>query len=208
VLEAYQCETWKERLQGMTIATELYAREAKTNPVPHELTSEQKELLQIQAKWEQETAGASYVDMSVSELLQQAIKEGAVQRAMKLKKQFNIPDKRFWHIEVRTLAQAKAWEELSKLTANKKVPPIGFLPFVEACIEMKNLPEAAKYIARLPEAHEQMEWLCNIGYWKEAAEVAAKEKDADALQVIRQRCKNDQVIRYIDLVLEKLGTHS
>ncbi len=47
---------------------------------------------------------------------------------MLLKKQFNIPDKRFWHVQVRTLAKAKAWEELAKLVAAKgKAPPIGYL---------------------------------------------------------------------------------
>ena len=42
-----------------------------------------------------------------------------------------------------------------------------------------------------------MEWLCNIGYWKEAADIAAAEKDADALQLIRSRCRMPQAISQI-----------
>lgn len=37
-----------------------------------------------------------------------------------------MPDARFWHIEVRTLAKLGAWEELEKLVKGKRAPPIGF----------------------------------------------------------------------------------
>jgi vacuolar protein sorting-associated protein 16 len=206
VLEAYQSESFKDRMKGLHVALPFYAKEAKVNPLPHSMTEEQMALLTLEAQWEQQTPSASYVDLSVSELLQQAIKEGAIERAMKIKKAFGVPDKRFWHVEVRTLARAKAWEELAKLVSAKgKVPPIGYLPFVEACVEMKNYHEAARYIQQLSDPHEAMEWLCNIGYWKEAADIAAREKDVDALQLIRSRCRQDPVIKFIDQVLSKLA---
>lgn len=79
-------------------------------------------------------------------------------------------------------------------------------PFVEACVEAKNYNEAAKYIIRLPDVHEQMEWFGNIGLWKEAADVAAREKDVDALQVIRARCKGQPATQgYIDKLLSMLS---
>ncbi len=232
VLEAYQSEYWSDRMQGLHIAMELYNRDAKSgpnpNPVPAQITEEQIQLLKLQAQWELESnpkiaaagsGGSSttqYVDLSVSDLLAQAIREGSSSRAVLLKKQFQIPDKRFWHVQVRTLAKAKAWEELMKLvggplkpgqSSSGKAPPIGYLPFVEACIEQKNYPEAAKYIQRLSDPHEMMEWLCNIGYWKEAAEVAAREKDGDALQLIRQRCREPAVMKFIDGVLATLSAN-
>jgi len=51
-----------------------------------------------------------------------------------------------------------------------------------------------------------MEWLCNIGYWKEAADIAATEKDVDALQLIKSRCRMPPVIAQIDRVLATLAT--
>jgi hypothetical protein len=43
-----------------------------------------------------------------------------------------------------------------------------------------------------------MEWLCTIGYWKEAADIAAAVKDVDALRTIRQSCRTPQVQQQID----------
>ena len=38
------------------------------------------------------------------------------------------------------------------------------MPFVEACVEQGANAEAAKYIRRLEEPAEKMQWFCNIGY--------------------------------------------
>ncbi len=51
------------------------------------MTDEHMQLLKLQAKWESEApttgsgSGVNYVDLSVSDMLQQAIKEGAVRTA-------------------------------------------------------------------------------------------------------------------------------
>jgi hypothetical protein len=138
------------------------------------------------------------VDSSISELLEKHILEGDVKGALAIQKKFRVPEKRLWHIEVRTLAKCRAWDELAKLIANKKVPPIGFQPFIEACVEQRAFVEAARYIQRLPDPHERMEWLCNIGYWQEAAEVAYAERDPDALMLIRSKCRSPPVMAQID----------
>lgn len=44
------------------------------------------------------------------------------------------------------------------------LPFIVSQPFIEACVENKNLSEASKYIVRLADHGEKMEWLCQIGY--------------------------------------------
>ncbi len=108
-----------------------------------------------------------------------------------------------WHIEVCALARGGCWEELSKLVAGKKQSPIGFQPFIEVCIQYKNLTEAAKYIARLADYHEQMEWLCNIGFWNEAVDIAAREKDYDALMLLRERCRQAAVVQKIEKIMQQ-----
>eukprot|EP00455_Lapot_gusevi_P050047 TRINITY_DN7201_c0_g1_i3.p1 TRINITY_DN7201_c0_g1~~TRINITY_DN7201_c0_g1_i3.p1 ORF type:complete len:118 (-),score=25.31 TRINITY_DN7201_c0_g1_i3:42-395(-) len=114
-----------------------------------------------------------------------------------------VPDSRYWHLQVKTLAQCHRWEELEKLAPKKNSSPIGFLPFVESCVEQKNLAEAAKYILKLPEAEQQMEWFCNIGFFKEAAEVAIQNRDVESLQKIRAQCKTPSVLSFIDAALSR-----
>jgi len=143
----------------------------------------------------------TFVDTSVSDLIEKYIEHQRVRDAMKMKDKFKVPENRIWHIEVKTLAKTGQWVELAKLVANKKTPPIGFTPFVEACVEEKQFSEAAKYIMRINDVHEQMEWFGNIGYWKDAADIAVKEKDEEALELIKARCKQAPVMAYIDNVL-------
>ena len=114
-----------------------------------------------------------------------------------------------WLVEVAALSRGGCWDELWRLVANLRggrgVPPIGFTPFIEACIAAGNPSEAARYIAKLPEYHEQMEWLCNIGYWDQAADVAARERDVDALQLLRGRCRQVAVQQKVDRILQHLS---
>jgi len=209
VLQAYRSESWKERLQQLEIARDFYAKD-KTNPFPATATDEQIALLKEERKMEEELKGASndptkleiFIDLSISQVMAKYIHlPGQSKKAQKVKERFKVPDKRAWHIEVKTLAKDKAWTELFQLVANKKVPPIGFEPFVEACVEEKAYEQAVKYIQRMTDPHEQMEWLCNIGYWYQAAQVGAKEKDVDALNLIRSRCRDKQVQTQIDALI-------
>jgi hypothetical protein len=145
------------------------------------------------------------VDHSVSDLLKLYISGRESRKALKVKQSFKVPDKRYWHVEVKTLAEMGEFQELSQRVANKKVPPIGYDTFIEACIEHKNYTEAARYIALLPDAHEQMEWLCQIGFWQQAADIAFKEKDTDALGLIRMRCRTPAVMTAIDQMLKSMA---
>lgn len=202
VREAYRCKDWKERIQGLHIALEFYKKEGKGS-FAAQSTEEQIRLLLTQRQCELEADGDTFIDGSVSDLITKYIKNGQVHRAMKVQQEFQVPEERLWHIEVRVLAACGAWQELAKLTANKRKPPIGFDPFIEACVEHKNYNEATKYIRRLQDPYSQMEWLCNIGYWQEAVEVATVEKDADALNTIRVRCRDANVVANIEQILRE-----
>jgi len=205
VIEAYQSENWSDRMSKLDIALNFYANKDVTDPFPAKATAEQMALLKHEAELMRESKDAnddSFIDLSVSGLIEHHILNARPREAMNVKNKFKVPDVRLWHIEVRTLAKCQAWSELAKLTANKKSPPIGFLPFIEACVEQKAFGEAAKYITRLDDPTEQIEWFCNIGFFKEAAEVAAKERDVESLQTIRAACaKNAPVLAFIDRVL-------
>ena len=46
-------------------------------------------------------------------------------QANKLKKEFKVPDKRFWWIKVKALAESRNWVELDRFAKSKK-SPIGY----------------------------------------------------------------------------------
>lgn len=205
VLEAYQCVELKDRLIGLELARDAYEREKKDS---FSARAVEEELLLLKLEREAEVASgeSGLVDLSVSGLMERAIARGDSRQASKLKTAMRVSDKRMWHSEVNALARAHCWDELAKLVANKKVPPIGFQPFIEACLQQRNVHEAARYIARLPDYHEQMEWLCNIGLWNEAVDIAGREKDAEALLLLRERCRQPMVVQKIEKLLQIIGT--
>jgi len=49
---------------------------------------------------------------------------------------------------VDALAAKGDWTELEKFSKSKKVPPIGYEPFVNACVAEGKLNEAGKYAQR------------------------------------------------------------
>ena len=204
VLEAYQCEEYKDRLAGFELALEFYEKD-KSQPFAARAIEEEIQLLKLQREQEVTNAESGLLDNSVTQLMEKYIARGDSKRAAKLKTLLRVTDKRMWYTEVVALSRTGCWDELGKLVANKKVPPIGFQPFIEACIAQKNLVEAAKYIARLSDYHEQMEWLCNINYWNEAVDIAGREKDAEALVLLQQRCRQPMVVQKIEKLLSLIG---
>ena len=208
VLQAYSAPVYKDRVQLLRLALEFYEKD-KSSSFMAKATEEQLRLLELEREQEMSTAAAnpadSCVDEPLSYLLKLYILSGDKKKIGKLQKQFNVSDTRLWHSQVKAFASAGQWEELQRLaTESKKAPPIGFLPFVEACVEQKEYTEAVKYIERLSEHRVQIEWLCAIGYWTEAADVAAKARDVEALQVIRQSCRNQQALTHISELMDKL----
>jgi hypothetical protein len=215
VLEAYQCENFRDRLNSMRVALDFYEKDKK-DPFTAKITEEQLKLLQLQAEHEQlinssaaqhSQHNKSLIDCSLSQVLEYYVLSGDSKRAAKLKQQFKVDDKRMWQLEVKTLAAAGLWAELFQLVSSyKKAPPIGFLPIVEICVEYGNAQEALKYIEKLSDYREAMEWLCNLNYWREAAELAAKNKDLEALMVIQQSSRNSTVQQLCEKLKMQLQT--
>jgi len=192
VLEAYQCDDLKDRLQGLQLAFEFFEKD-KSNMFAARATEEEMTLLRMQKELETSTSDTGYVDLSVTQVMEKLISKGDSRHTSKLKTMLKVSDRRLWYMEVQALSRSGCWDELARLVSSKKAPPIGFQPFIEACITHNNLAEASKYIARLPEYHEQMEWLCNIGYWDAAVDIAGRERDVDALMLLQSRCRQPMV---------------
>ena len=95
------------------------------NPFPAAMTEEHLKLAKEQASAERARNEAlrgvrgkadsakdseeSFIDKSVSQMLELHILKGDFRAALKLQKNFKVPETRLWHIEVRTLAKCRAW---------------------------------------------------------------------------------------------------
>ena len=81
-------------------------------------------LLQFQSRL-QEQHGKSFLNLSVSDFLYQLIYQGLHKAAEQVRKEFQVPDIRYWWTKIQALGAARSWEELEKFSKNKK-SPIGY----------------------------------------------------------------------------------
>eukprot|EP00467_Chlorarachnion_reptans_P007458 CAMPEP_0114507372 /NCGR_PEP_ID=MMETSP0109-20121206/11975_1 /TAXON_ID=29199 /ORGANISM="Chlorarachnion reptans, Strain CCCM449" /LENGTH=854 /DNA_ID=CAMNT_0001686121 /DNA_START=234 /DNA_END=2798 /DNA_ORIENTATION=- len=190
VIESYFKHEWKQRIRMMEIAQDLF----KANPFAVAATKAQTRLLQVQRKCQIDFK-KPFIDLSVNQTLAKLIRLGHTDRASRIRKEFAVPEKRYWHIQVQTLAKEKDFNGLNQLAQSRRTPPIGFEPFIEACVENEAYTEAVKYISKLSVANEKMEWFCSIHCYGEAAEVAHGERNVEALRYISSRAKAKPMVK-------------
>jgi hypothetical protein len=124
VLEAYRSESWAERISGLEIASEFYKQD-KASAFAAQAVDNQLTLLPIQKDFEQEIT-EKFVDTSVSHSLALCFATGKKDEAVSLQRAFRVSDKRFWHVQVKTLTTCGKWRELEELVPGKRsTPPIG-----------------------------------------------------------------------------------
>ena len=91
---------------------------------------------------------ADIIGLNLNETISILVQRALLADAESVRKEFKISDKKFWWVKVRALAQTRNWPELEKFAKSKK-SPIGYSPFVMACIDNNNKAEAIKYIERV-----------------------------------------------------------
>jgi len=199
IVEAYECREWEERLVGIEFAMRLFDMQ---DPFASAASAAQIQLLNYESRAEngiRQSLGSkafNCVDTSVSELIARFLSNGQLKIAMDVKERFRVPETRMWHVILRTLAKQGDWVLLSELALTNDVhkqPPIGYESIVETCIEFGEKDEALKYINRLPEAADKMEWLCYLKRFSDAATIAIRSKDVDAMRVIRTKCNDKEL---------------
>lgn len=100
------------------------------------LCDEAQRLLKAQKQYES-AYKENFAKMSVQDTCARLLAMGELKVADKFRSEFRIPDRRYWWLRIRALAQNNSWAELEQLAKAKK-PPIGFGPFVDVCLEMVN----------------------------------------------------------------------
>lgn len=136
----------------------------------------------------------------MSDTIYNLIVQGHLKRASKIKTDFKVPDRRFWWLKVKALAQIKDWVNLEKFSKEKK-SPIGYGPFVQVCLEANAIREAEKYIPKIQDVIERVEYFIQIGAYEDAFEHAKNSKNDKLLLQIRNKCNKPSLIDAIDQML-------
>ncbi|XP_057532014.1 protein VACUOLELESS1 [Amaranthus tricolor] len=192
------------RVKLIEKARDLFS-ETKEHIFESKAAEEHAKLLRIQHELEVSTKQAIFVDSSISDTIRTCIVLGNHRAAMKVKTEFKVSEKRWYWLKVFALATIRDWDALEKFSKEKK-PPIGYKPFVEACIDAEEKGEALKYIPKLTDLGERAEAYARIGMAKEAADAASQAKDSELLGRLRLSFTQSTAATSIfDTIRERLG---
>ncbi|KAL8612978.1 hypothetical protein ACOMHN_001061 [Nucella lapillus] len=184
ITRSYDQDTLDVRIRLVEESGNCFHRVGNTFNEKH--CEEQIKLLRHQRRLEDELS-ESFVDLSLQQTLHKLTTLGSHMATDKLRKEFKVPDKRFWWMRVNALAEIPDWVELEKFSKSKK-PPIGMEAFVEACMKQNNKQEALRYLPRVtPE--QKVKAMVRIGQMKEAADQAFENKNEEELTYVLGKVK-------------------
>ncbi|VVC33414.1 Hypothetical protein CINCED_3A023253 [Cinara cedri] len=87
-------------------------------------------------------------NLTLHDTLVKLLKINELKLADKLRSEFKVPERRYWWARLTVLSELQDWIELDKLSKMKK-SPIGYEPFIDACIKHGNKYEALKYLPKI-----------------------------------------------------------
>ncbi|KAG7159513.1 Vacuolar protein sorting-associated protein 16-like 1 [Homarus americanus] len=183
IKEAYNTYRTDSHQASLVGAAELF-RKAKSESAC-QMTEEQIKLNKWQMRLE-ESQQKPYAKKSLHDTVHQLLLDGQIKETEKLRVEFKIPERRYWWLRVVAHAQANHWEELANFSKNKK-NPIGFEPFVDACLKNGNKIEAQKYAMKVRDENK-ITYLIKCGLLEEAVKVAQEQRSASSLTKVLVAC--------------------
>ncbi|XP_004930556.1 vacuolar protein sorting-associated protein 16 homolog [Bombyx mori] len=182
------CDAIEQTNPGSAEASLISARECYKkgkNELGASVCEDARKLCKQQSSL-QETYGTSFVGLSLHDTVKKLLDQGEVRLADKLRSEYKMPDRRYWWLRILTLAEKSNWEELDKFSKSKK-SPVGYEPFVDACLKYNKADEALKYLPRCRD-EIKIKYYVKAGYYAEAAEVAYEQKDEAGLHFVQNKC--------------------
>lgn len=177
------CQRLDDRLQVLNAAKESYTK--ARNEFAAKQVDDEIKLVKYQRRLEEELK-RPYMDLSLHQTIHKLIIDNSHKMAEQLRREFKVPDKRYWWLRIDALAEAGEWTELDKFSKTKK-PPLGMEAFVEVCLKFGNKREAIKYVPRvLPD--KKVQCLIKVGDLKAAAESAFENRSEEELNRVLRKC--------------------
>lgn len=88
-------------------------------------TDEYLRLLRYQLKLEEKFPSTKFFNLSLQDTMKVLLQNRESKLCEEMKKEFKVPDKRYYHLKLITLAEINEWMEIEKLSKGKK-SPIGY----------------------------------------------------------------------------------
>ncbi|KAF4315758.1 hypothetical protein BBO99_00008961 [Phytophthora kernoviae] len=211
LLLSFKTSDVEEKLTALKDATTKYTN-AKL-PSHAKLTEEQIELLQEQGKLEEKPENVKrrkLVGLSISETMKLLLRDSKYEPKLlplvaAFAKKFKVPDKRFYRVKIKALAQTRQWDALHKFSMEKKNPPCGFKAFAVACLEEGEKQQAENYTARITSVDEKFETLIHLDMYSDALQLSIKLKDPEKLTSVRNLCNDENIQNQADKAAMELG---
>ncbi|KAI6095558.1 vacuolar assembling sorting protein VPS16 [Pisolithus croceorrhizus] len=182
-------------------AAEKFFSEDKDRHFEAKMMDENARLLTVQQQLEKDAQGnAKFFGLSVSETIRACVMNGMSNRADRIKSDFKVPDKRFWHIKLRALIALRDFEALEAFARSKR-SPIGYEVFVRQLVEAGHSREASTYVVRC-DAPKRVELYVLCNDWRAAGRECKERGDKNGLEQLKRQCPNSLIARE----LEQLAT--
>jgi len=204
--KGYQSDKTEDMQSQLKLVAEIL-KKSSAYRVEAKLTEEEIGLL-LEQKDLESTVGGTFVGSSLTNTLYRCILMGAGKRAKKIRSDFNVPNKRWWWIKIRALAETGRWEALrSFANPDKQRSPIGYKPFAEVCLQNGNHSEAKYYLQLMPNDEIKVMFYVQLQAWKEALEtVETLDFPEEVLLKMRSKVKDARVLEKIDELITKYQT--
>ncbi|WRT66892.1 uncharacterized protein IL334_003855 [Kwoniella shivajii] len=203
--EAGQMDHTEDRLEHLKMAAKYFG-ESKERLFESKMAEDAHRLLTLQQTYERELDNKFvFSGLSVNAFIHRLLMEGFSKRAERVRTDWKVPDKRFWWIKLKALAESKNWEGLENFAKSKK-SPIGYEPFVNHLLSLTppQPAQAASYVPRCdPKSRADLYVAC--GDWGKAAESAKDRNDKSKLDELRRRAPNGIAQREVDEVIRRVG---
>ncbi|XP_017296422.1 vacuolar protein sorting-associated protein 16 homolog [Kryptolebias marmoratus] len=183
IRSSYREQRLEGRLSRLQSAVDEYNK-AK-NDFAAKATEEEMRLLRFQRKMDDEK-GAGLLGLSLQATMEALMSLGLHKQAEQLYKDFRVPDKRYWWLKLKSMAEKEEWEELEKFSKSKK-SPIGYLAFVEVCMKNNNRYEAKKYVCKVTPEQKVKAHLA-VGDLEGAADAAIERRSESEMGAVLSRC--------------------
>ncbi|WWC69699.1 uncharacterized protein I206_103642 [Kwoniella pini CBS 10737] len=203
--EASQQAYAEDRLEHLKKAAKAFG-ESKERQFESKMADDSYRLLTLQQIYEKELDQKfTFSGLSVNAFIHKLILEGFTKRAERVRIDWKVPDKRFWWIKLKALAERKDWEGLESFAKSKK-SPIGYEPFVTHLLSLTppQPTHAASFVARC-DPRQRAELYVQCGDWGKAAESAKERNDRGKLDELKRRAPNGIAQREVDEVIRRVG---
>ena len=131
-----------------------------------------------------------FIGLSLNATIEKCIQTGLQTKALKLKSDFKVPEKRFNWLYIKGLASIRDWHSLEKHSQKKS--PIGYKPYVKVCMDHGAYKEAMKYIPKCF-ILDQLSFYLKIKSYDKASEIAHLQKKGDVLKEIYDKLQQEEV---------------